>query len=72
MSPLHSLHTRREFLRTGVLGGALATTVPSFLANTMSALSAAAAESATQTVTGREGRILVVLQMAWALPRRRC
>jgi uncharacterized protein (DUF1501 family) len=64
MSPFHSLHTRREFLRTGVLGGALATTVPSFLANTMSALSTAAAESVTQTVTGREGRILVVLQMA--------
>lgn len=58
------LHTRREFLRTSLLGGALATTVPAFLSNTMSALSAAAADSATQAITGRDGRILVVLQMA--------
>lgn len=64
MHHLTSLHTRREFLRTSVLGGALATTVPAFLSNTMSALSAAAADSATQAVTGRDGRILVVLQMA--------
>jgi uncharacterized protein (DUF1501 family) len=45
-------------------GSALATTVPTFLSNTMGALSAAAANSATQAVTGRDGRILVVLQMA--------
>jgi uncharacterized protein (DUF1501 family) len=59
-----SLQTRREFLRTSVLGGALASTVPSFLSNTMGALSAAAADAATQGVTGKDGRILVVLQMA--------
>lgn len=64
MSHTPSLHTRREFLRTSLLGGALATTVPTFLSNTMSALAATAADSAAQAVTGRDGRILVVLQMA--------
>jgi uncharacterized protein (DUF1501 family) len=58
------LHTRREFLRSTVLGGALASTVPAFLANTFSALQAQAADSAIQTATGRDGQILVVLQMA--------
>jgi len=64
MNHIPCLHTRREFLRRSILGGALATTVPTFLSNTMSALSAAAADSATQAVTGRDGRILVVLQLA--------
>jgi len=59
-----TLHTRREFLRKTVLGGALSWTVPSFLANTFSALHAEAAEEATQATTGRDGTILVVLQMA--------
>ncbi|HWF18840.1 MAG TPA: DUF1501 domain-containing protein [Verrucomicrobiae bacterium] len=59
-----TLRTRREFLRTTVLGGALASTVPAFLANTFSALQASAADSAVQTTTGRDGDILVVLQMA--------
>jgi uncharacterized protein (DUF1501 family) len=57
-------HTRREFLRSTVLGGALSWTVPGFLANTFAALQAEAADKATQTVTGRDGTILVVLQMA--------
>ncbi|MDB6023302.1 MAG: hypothetical protein JWQ04_3159 [Pedosphaera sp.] len=58
------LRTRREFLRTSVLGGALAATVPAFLASTISALQASAANSAVQTATGRDADILVVLQMA--------
>lgn len=58
------LRTRREFLRSTVLGGALATTVPAFLANTFAALQAQAADSALQTATGRDNSILVVLQMA--------
>lgn len=58
------LKTRREFLRTSVLGGALSWTVPAFLANTFSALQAEAANSATQVATGRDSNILVVLQMA--------
>jgi uncharacterized protein (DUF1501 family) len=59
-----TLRTRREFLRTTVLGGALSYTVPAFLAKTFSALQSAAADSATQIVTGRDASILVILQMA--------
>ncbi len=58
------LRTRREFLRSTILGGALAYSAPAFLANTFTALQAEAADSATQTATGRDGTILVVLQMA--------
>jgi uncharacterized protein (DUF1501 family) len=64
MKPEISLQTRREFLRRTVLGSSLAWTVPAFLSNTFSALQAAAADSATQAVTGRDATILVVLQMA--------
>ena len=59
-----SLRTRREFLRTSVLGGAISWTLPSFLSSTFSALDAMAADSAIQTATGKDGRILVVLQLA--------
>ena len=58
------LHTRRDFLRTTVLGSALSFTVPAFLANTFSALHADAADAATQIMTGKDSTILVVLQMA--------
>ena len=64
MKQEQTLHTRRDFLRTSVLGGALSWTVPAFLANTFSALQAEAAGSATQTATGKDSSILVVLQMA--------
>ena len=59
-----TLHTRREFLRRSILGSSLAWTVPTFLANTFAALEAQAADSATQAATGKDGTILVVLQMA--------
>lgn len=59
-----TLQTRREFLRTTVLGSALSWTVPAFLANTFAALQSEAAGSATQIVTGKDNTILVVLQMA--------
>lgn len=59
-----SLKTRREFLRTTLLGSALSWTVPTFLANTFSALQADAADKTTQIVTGKDSQILVVLQMA--------
>ncbi len=59
-----TLQTRRDFLRTTILGGALSWTVPSFLANTFAALQAQAADTAKQVTTGRDGTILVVLQMA--------
>lgn len=59
-----TLKTRRAFLRDTMLGSAMAWTVPTFLANTFSALQADAADSATQITTGKDGTILVVLQMA--------
>lgn len=59
-----TLHTRREFLRTSALGAAAAWTLPVFLEKTFFALDALAADSLTQTVTGTDGTILVVLQMA--------
>src|SRR5271157_103544 len=59
-----TLQTRRQFLRTTMLGSALSWTVPAFLADTFSALHASAADSATQIATGRDATILVVLQMA--------
>ena len=46
-----TLQTRRQFLRTTVLGSALSWTVPAFLADTFSALHAGAAEAATQITT---------------------
>jgi uncharacterized protein (DUF1501 family) len=60
----NTLHTRRQFLRTGVLGGAVAWTLPVFLEKTFLALDAAAADSVIQTATGKDGPILVVLQLA--------
>jgi len=59
-----TLHTRRQFLRTSALGAAAAWTLPVFLEKTFFALDAMAAEAATQAVTGSDGTILVVLQMA--------
>src|ERR1051326_1619803 len=58
-----SLKTRREFLRTSVLGGAFSWTVPAFLARTFAELGVHAAE-ATHVATGKDSPILVILQMA--------
>ncbi|HTY86008.1 MAG TPA: DUF1501 domain-containing protein [Candidatus Acidoferrum sp.] len=59
-----SLQTRREFLRTTMLGSALSWTVPVFVADTLAALQSQAAAAATPAVTGKDANILVVLQMA--------
>ena len=64
MSNELTLHTRREFLRRTVLTGALSWTVPTFLANTFSALQAEAADKSTQIVTGRDSTDSRILQMA--------
>jgi uncharacterized protein (DUF1501 family) len=56
--------TRRDFLRTTILGGALSWTVPSFVAQTFSALGAEADGSLTQVNTGVDGPILVLIQLA--------
>jgi len=62
--PMPCIHTRRGFLRTTLLGGALTLTVPAFLADTFSSLHAAALDSATQIATGKDAPILVLLQLA--------
>jgi len=59
-----SLRTRRQFLRTSLLGGAVAWSVPVFLERTFFTLDALAADSALQTATGKDNPILVVLQLA--------
>ena len=60
-----TLQTRRSFLRTSVLGAAASWTLPAFIDQTFHALNAqAAANGATQIVTGADGPILVVLQQA--------
>jgi uncharacterized protein (DUF1501 family) len=56
--------TRRQFLRTSLLGAALSWTVPVFLERTFLSLNAQAATSALQTVTGKDSTILVVIQLA--------
>ncbi len=59
-----SLQTRRRFLRTSFLGAAASWTLPVFIEKTFFALDAMAADSLTQVATGKDGTILVVLQMA--------
>jgi uncharacterized protein (DUF1501 family) len=59
-----TLQTRRKFVRTSLLGAAATWTLPVFLEKTFFALDALATGAATQTITGKDGTILVVLQMA--------
>jgi uncharacterized protein (DUF1501 family) len=58
-----TLHTRRKFLRTSMLGVAASWTLPVFLEKTFFALDAMAANALTQTATGKDETILVVLQL---------
>jgi uncharacterized protein (DUF1501 family) len=58
------VHTRRQFLRTSILGGALASSVPLFLEKTFLCLDTMAAATTGQITTGKDGTILVVLQLA--------
>jgi uncharacterized protein (DUF1501 family) len=64
MSQEPEVVTRRDFLRTSVLGAALSWTVPVFIERTFCALNAEAAESSLQAATGKDHPILVVLQLA--------
>ena len=59
-----TLHTRREFLRTSMLGAAVSLSLPAFLQKTFFTLDAQAADSAIQTINGKDGPILIVLQLA--------
>src|ERR1700722_17530907 len=56
--------TRRDFLRTTILGGALSWTVPGFVAQTFEALHAQDDGALTQVQTGTHGPILVLIQLA--------
>ncbi len=58
------VNTRREFLQKGLVLLAAAPTVPTFLSNTVFALSNPADASRTQLPTGRDGKILVVVQLS--------
>lgn len=59
-----TLQTRRKFLRTSALGAAATWTLPVFLEKTFLALDAMAAGALTQTASGKDDTILVVLQLA--------
>ena len=58
-----TLHTRRKFLRTSMLGAAASWTTVC-CQKTFFTLGTVAAGAVTQAVTGKDGTILVVLQMA--------
>ncbi len=58
------MKTRRDFLRSTVLGASAAWTVPMFVERTFGQLHDAAKDLAIQPVTGKDGTILVVLQLA--------
>ncbi len=58
------MKTRRDFLRTTLLGASAAATVPGFVDKTFAELLGATQDSAIQPVTGKDGTILVVLQLA--------
>lgn len=58
-----ALRTRRDFMRGTMLGAAAAWTMPGFIASTISSLQAQAAGQASPA-TGRDSRILVILQLA--------
>jgi uncharacterized protein (DUF1501 family) len=58
------MKTRRDFLRSTVLGASAAWTVPMFIDRTFGQLHEGARDLAVQPVTGKDGTILVVLQLA--------
>jgi len=58
------MKTRRDFLRSTVLGASAAWTVPIFVERTFGQLHEAARDLAVQPVTGKDDTILIVLQLA--------
>ncbi len=58
------MKTRREFLRTTVLGASAAWTVPMFIDRTFGQLDKSTRDLAIQAATGKDDTILVVLQLA--------
>ncbi len=62
--PPPRMMTRRRFLHTGVVGGALAATLPAFLDHTLFSIEAAETDSPLQRPHGRDAPILVLMQLA--------
>ena len=58
------MKTRRDFLRSTVLGASAAWMVPMFIERTFGQLHEGARDLAVQPVTGKDGTILIVLQLA--------
>ncbi len=58
-----SFHTRRQFLRTSLLGGAIAPTVPLFFERTFLTPDSMAAATPSRYPTGKDSTVLVVLQL---------
>ncbi len=58
------MHTRRSFLKSTAWGGALGSTVPAFLAATFDQLQAEHVDRAVAPISGRDGPVLVVIQLA--------
>lgn len=58
------MKTRREFLRSTLLGASATWTVPFFVERTFAQLHGDAKDLAIQPVTGKDGQILVVIQLA--------
>ena len=58
------MKTRRDFLRSTILGASAAWTVPMFIDRTFAQLNDEARDLAIQPVTGKDDTILVVLQLA--------
>jgi uncharacterized protein (DUF1501 family) len=58
------MKTRRDFLRTTLLGASATWTVPGFVNQTFAALDQSTRDKATQFTTGKDGPILVVIQLA--------
>jgi uncharacterized protein (DUF1501 family) len=58
------MKTRRDFLRSTVLGASATWTVPMFIERTFGQLHEGARDLAIQPTTGKDGTILIVLQLA--------
>ncbi len=58
------MKTRRDFLRSAVLGASASWTLPGFVDRTFAELGEAARDRSVQIATGKDDTILVVLQMA--------
>ena len=59
-----NMKTRRDFMRSAVLGASATWTLPGFIDRTFAELGEDAGDRATQFASGKDGTILVVVQLA--------